>query len=615
MKNYLLLAILSMAILFNKKADAQCTGSIGDPILNETFGAGTNPGPPLAAGITTMTYWNNTYCPNDGYYSLTNYTSGCFSSHWITTTDHTGDPNGYFMLVNASYTPSDFYVRTVSGLCDGTWYKFSAWIINMFSSGKNTILPNITFNIEQKDGTVLKTYGTGDIPLETPEQWNEYSFYFQTPQNVSDVVLRMRNNAPGGNGNDLGLDDITFRPVGPTTQLAVNGSLNNSISVCKKSGGSIHLSSTVQSCYDSTVYQWQQSVDNGGTWNNVPGAIDSNYTFNTDKVGKYQYRLLLAQFGNINTPTCRAYSPTITINVTESDTTLIKSICDGDSYLGYKKTGVYVDTFIANNGCDSLRTLNLTVIKSPPSPLDTIAGITTVCINTTSQLSDKTPNGVWSSKNTSIATIDDNGLVTGLTVGKALIRYLDSNMCGQDSALRTISVIGTKLTSKDTVTSRPTCIYPLTGSISIAVTGSESPYTFNLNGNTYTAPFKISNLGEGTYNVPIYNNAGCLVDSITNIQLSLLHDMTCDTLYVPTAFVPTQQTLKPYGGASFIKELSFKVYNRLGNLLFQSNSLYKGWNGEVDGQLQESGAYIWYLDYTFNNNQQKHTKGTSVMIR
>ena len=91
--------------------------------------------------------------------------------------------------------------------------------------------------------------------------------------------------------------------------------------------------------------------------------------------------------------------------------------------------------------------------------------------------------------------------------------------------------------------------------------------------------------------------------------------MTCDTLYVPTAFVPTQQTLKPYGGASFIKELSFKVYNRLGNLLFQSNSLYKGWNGEVDGQLQESGAYIWYLDYTFNNNQQKHTKGTSVMIR
>ena len=90
--------------------------------------------------------------------------------------------------------------------------------------------------------------------------------------------------------------------------------------------------------------------------------------------------------------------------------------------------------------------------------------------------------------------------------------------------------------------------------------------------------------------------------------------MTCDTLYVPSAFVPTQNTLRPYGGASFIKNLSFRIYNRLGNLVFQSNSLYKGWNGITNGVIQESGTYIWCLDYTFTNNQQKHSKGTCVLI-
>ena len=36
-------------------------------------------------------------------------------------------------------------------------------------------------------------------------------------------------------------------------------------------------------------------------------------------------------------------------------------ICDGDSYLGYTATGVYVDTFTNANGCDSIHTLDLVV--------------------------------------------------------------------------------------------------------------------------------------------------------------------------------------------------------------------------------------------------------------
>ncbi len=40
------------------------------------------------------------------------------------------------------------------------------------------------------------------------------------------------------------------------------------------------------------------------------------------------------------------------------------SICEGLNYLGYTKTGIYRDTFPSALGCDSVRTINLTVIRT-----------------------------------------------------------------------------------------------------------------------------------------------------------------------------------------------------------------------------------------------------------
>src|SRR6478735_1334207 len=76
-----------------------CNGSLGDPVVNITFGQG-NSGPSNYAPPSSYTYTSSS-CPDDGYYTITNATSGCFGNHWHTvTSDHTGD-NGNFMLVNA----------------------------------------------------------------------------------------------------------------------------------------------------------------------------------------------------------------------------------------------------------------------------------------------------------------------------------------------------------------------------------------------------------------------------------------------------------------------------------------------------------------------------------
>ena len=72
-----------------------------------------------------------------------------------------------------------------------------------------------------------------------------------------------------------------------------------------------------------------------------------------------------------------------------------------------------------------------------------LSGASEVCIGTTITLSDSTSGGTWSSSNTSVATIDSTGIVTGVTSGTATISYIVTNACGSSVAKKVITVITT----------------------------------------------------------------------------------------------------------------------------------------------------------------------------
>src|ERR1700760_2585083 len=101
----------AIGLFFATQSMAQvCTGALGDPVINQDFGSGTSPGPQLSASETTYNYYAND-CPNDGSYTIASQTNACFGRTWHSLTDHTGNPNGYMMIINASNDPGLFYTQ------------------------------------------------------------------------------------------------------------------------------------------------------------------------------------------------------------------------------------------------------------------------------------------------------------------------------------------------------------------------------------------------------------------------------------------------------------------------------------------------------------------------
>jgi gliding motility-associated-like protein len=226
------------------------------------------------------------------------------------------------MIINASVDPSLFFVERANGLCPSTTYEFSAYVLNLLMTSPDSARlsePNIAFSIETTSGTVLASDTTGNIP-NTPAgtlYWKKCFVNFTTPGNVTDVVVKMTNLAPGGNGNDLVLDDITFRACGPIIQTGV-GSVSgaNAETFCQGTAANYTLKANAIGD-NNPVYQWQTNY-NGAGWNDMPGSERDTLQLNfvsTNSPGVYQYRMGVANGSIITDAACRVYSQPITITI------------------------------------------------------------------------------------------------------------------------------------------------------------------------------------------------------------------------------------------------------------------------------------------------------------
>ncbi len=582
-----------------------CNGNSGDPIFNETFGTGTTNGPALPLTSTTYNYVNGT--PNDGDYTISSFT-GYFD--WHDTQDHTpNDTDGRSLIVNASFTAGEFFRRTVTGLCENTSYEFSSWLLNLLpanSCNSQGIPVNVNFQIwDTSDTNLLASGSTGDIASSANPIWRQYGLVFQTLPGQTSVILKMSNNADGGCGNDLAIDDIIFRTCGDFITVTDIQS-NTAIEVCENDTPiGVTLTATPDfSIYTSHSYQWQQSTD-GINWIDISGETTPIYATPAITVTMF-YRVKVAEDAiNLANPLCNALSEIYEVSVIPQPNVPVSNgdviNCDNDN----QGVSVTVPGSISVNWYDSVVGGNL-LLTDNTSYTTTVAGtyyaeaISDIagCISNTRtavsldffdapQVEDEEISfclgesilldaGIinvmylWSTGETT-SQINVN------TAGTYMVTVTDTNMC---SSIKTIVVTENTAPIIDTITS--------IGDLITITTTNSGAFEYSLDGIIYQDSNIFEGVEGGLYQVQVREINGCGMDSREYLLL-----------VYPSYFTPNNDgfhELWQVEGIESFPTASIYIFDRYGKLLKQLLPNSNGWDGTYQGRHMPSSEYWFRVD-------------------
>ncbi len=141
------------------------------------------------------------------------------------------------------------------------------------------------------------------------------------------------------------------------------------------------------------------------------------------------------------------------------------------------------------------------------------------------------------------------------------------------------------------------------------------------NGNTSSlrdppAPIFTTAGREAYYSIRLVAtiNASSCSDTLKKI-LRVIPNCSLD---VPTAFTPNGDGKNDFFypvNALRARDMKFRVYNRFGQVLFNSNNWSSKWDGRVKGEMQETGVYAWIFEYTNESGIRVLKKGTVLLIR
>lgn len=614
----LFLVFISLFFSINSHSQELCGGNLGENIFTEgDFGSGVSNIVSNNPGIAPGYNYDFIVPPDDGDYVITNNTNQWANLYqtWLRIPDNSDDPNGYMMVINASFSPGLFYDQTVSGLCENTLYEFSADIINMIRNGVTDHLkPNVSFLINNQ--VVLET---GEIPQD--EQWHTFGSTFTTAPGQTSVQLSLRNNAPGGNGNDLALDNIRFRACGPEAFILPEEPTN----ICED-GDPITLAvQLIGAPFNTPAFQWQESFDQGITWSDIPNANAAIYTHNNLTSGFYYYRFKLASgASNLQNNNCTIISSIKIIQVVPKFYSTIDTLCEGIGYEQgnniYNSSGIYIDSLISSIGCDSIVTLDLTIIDNDLSVSYTTTDESCPDVNDGSIGIDMIINGtepISFLMNDSIPPPFDF-----LSPDNYTILATDRYRCSFEQQI-TINGANDEL---------------------ILDLGTDQSVTLgeavDLNVFTNFTPNNIQWSPEGLIDCSMMDCLSPTLFPTEDIQLTITAStneacsvsdsisITVDELrlvYIPNAFSPNDDGHNDHftvfasePNVQLIRRLT--VFNRWGGVMFDGtdfapNVLTNGWDGRTKGKTADIGIYTYLVEVLFLDGVIKNYSGDVLLLK
>lgn len=118
-----------------------------------------------------------------------------------------------------------------------------------------------------------------------------------------------------------------------------------------------------------------------------------------------------------------------------------------------------------------------------------------------------------------------------------------------------------------------------------------------------------------TYNLTVVDEFGCE----NNIEVPINVVGSCgDDLFVPNTFSPNRdgKNDKLYvRGRGIIGLEVFRVFDRWGNLVFETNDINQGWDGVYKGKMMHPAVFVYYYQAVCSNGFVVSRKGNVTLIR
>lgn len=119
-----------------------------------------------------------------------------------------------------------------------------------------------------------------------------------------------------------------------------------------------------------------------------------------------------------------------------------------------------------------------------------------------------------------------------------------------------------------------------------------------------------------TYYVTITDAFGCSnLDSVS----VFVKEVTCEEpeIFIPNAFSPNDDNSNDIMivRGNTIKEIDFKIFDRWGEKVFETNEPGKGWDGSYKGKTATPAVYVYYVEAVCFNNERFFKKGNITLIK
>lgn len=595
----------------------------------------SNTSPLILFECDSITINRNHYTKSGNYSQKLTSANGCDSTLNIDLTIYKSNSAGI------SFTSCD------SAFINGQRYYQSG---NYTQLLKNVNLCDSTLNLEikiQSSSQAKVSQSDCDSIIVNGQSYTQTGDYIQILKNANqcDSLLTVHFTHLKSNLTDLIINSCdsvvvnnqVFKQSGSFSQILSNvddcdSIINLKINISKSNSTNLNLSSCDSTIVNGMIYSqsgnYTQLLKNvnhcDSTLNinlNISQSSSTNYTINScdsaivngiiyKQSGNYvQYLKSINKCDSLLSIHCNLSK--------SSESSLIQNACDSTLINGikYYSSGNYLQFLKNSNGCDSTIRIELTIKPSTNTSLE--AGKdTSICQGEIIKL-----NGVfigegnikWQSNH---GSFDNPTSTTPIyipgVVGDDHIYLLASANCGQ----LLDSIIIQVLPNQVVKVTGDTIIDPCKEISFIATGGTNYIWTpSSFIDCLDPACNKVKLKSTKVTNFTINTVGPCVVPAYLNLSLSEIQS----EIYLPNAFSPNGDNINdqfiPIFNCDQVNYYNLQIFDRWGNLIFESNDKSNGWNGKYQNVNMNPGVYPYFIEYEHHNAGRQIKAGEVTLVR